>query len=93
MCNDPLQKQLSKSMLPLHAIVVDFFDNVEGKYHQCAMDNIYNSDAFFKAAYSIDKNYWLMVLQGKELEASHYTLNKRDWIQRRHRLRPGDHQS
>ena len=32
------------------------FDTVEGKYHQCAMDNIYKLDAFFKAAYNCEKN-------------------------------------
>ena len=51
------QKKLDKSMLPLHTIVMDIFDTVEGKLHQCVMDNIYNSSAFFKAGYNHDKNY------------------------------------
>ena len=50
MCNDPSPKTyLAKSILSLHARVMAFFDNVEEKHHQCVMDNLYNSDAFFKA--------------------------------------------
>ena len=55
MCNDPLPNTYSgKQMLPLHDIVVAFFDTVEGKHHKCSMDNLYNSDAFFKASYNQD---------------------------------------
>ena len=51
MCNDPLSKTyLAKRMLSLHAIVMAFFDTVEEKHHKCAMNNIYKSDAFFRAA-------------------------------------------
>ena len=58
MCNNPLPKTyLAKSMLPLYDIVMAFFDNVEETHHQCAMDNIYNSAAFFKAAYNHEKHY------------------------------------
>ena len=32
-----------------------FFDTVDEKNHQCAMDNLYNSDAFFKEAYNHEK--------------------------------------
>ena len=93
MCNDPLPKiYLAKRMVPLHAIVVAFFDTVEGKYHQRAMYNIYNSDAFSKASYNHEKNYRLMMLQWKEWEASCHTLHNRNWSQRRHRLRSGEHQ-
>ena len=50
MCNDPLSKiYLAKRMVPLHAIVVAFFDTVRAMY------NIYNSDAFSKAAYNHEK--------------------------------------
>ena len=58
MCNDPLPKiNLSKRMLSLHAIVMAFSDDLEGRHHQCAMDNIYNSDAIFEASYIHEKNY------------------------------------
>ena len=70
---------LDKSMLPLHARVMDFFDTVEEKDHKCAMCNIYNSDEVFKAAYNHEKNYWLMVLQGNEWEASRHILHKINW--------------
>ena len=51
MCNYPLpEKYLDKSMFPLHYIVMAFFDTVEGKHHQRAIDNLYKSAAFFKAA-------------------------------------------
>ena len=57
MCNDPLPKTYSAiRMLPLHDIVMAFFDTVEGKHHQCAMDHLYNSDAFSKATYNHEKN-------------------------------------
>ena len=51
MFNDTSSKYyLAKRMLPLHARVMAIFDTVEEKRHQYAMDNIYNSDTFFKAA-------------------------------------------
>ena len=50
-CKYPLPKTyLAKRMLPLHARVIVFFDTVEEKHHQFAMDNIYNSDAFFQGS-------------------------------------------
>ena len=53
MCKEPSPKTyLAKRMLPLHARVMAFFFTVEGKHHQFPMDNIYNSDAFFKEAYN-----------------------------------------
>ena len=48
---------LDKRMLPLHDRVMAFFNNVEGKHHQCAMDNTYKSDAFSKVLYNHEKNY------------------------------------
>ena len=58
MCNDPLPKSyLDKMMLPLHAIFMAFSDNVEGKHHQCIVDNLYNTDAFFRAEYIHEKNH------------------------------------
>ena len=70
-----LKKVLSKKIFPLHARVMDFFDTVDEKRHQCAMDNIYNSDDFLKAAYNNEKYYSLMVLGGKEREAYHHALD------------------
>ena len=48
---------LSKRMLPLHARVMAFLDTVEEKHYQCAMDNLYKSGTFLKAAYNHEKNY------------------------------------
>ena len=57
MCNDASPKTYSsKRMLILHDIVMAFFDTVEGKHHQCAMDHLYNSDDFSKATYNHEKN-------------------------------------
>ena len=51
MCTDPdLKTHLSKIMSPLHDILMTLFDTIEGKNHQCMMDNIYNLAAFFKVA-------------------------------------------
>ena len=51
MCTDPdLKTYLSKILSPLHDVLMALFDTVEGKNHQCTMDNIYNSAAFFKVA-------------------------------------------
>ena len=53
MCNNPSSRTyLAKIMLPLRAIVMSLFDIAEEKHHQCAMDNIYKSDAFSKAIYN-----------------------------------------
>ena len=79
-------------MLPLHDRVTDLFDTVEGKHHQRTMDNIYNSAKVFKESYNREKNYRLMVLQGKEQEESHHALHKRNLIQRRQILIPGEQQ-
>ena len=49
MCNDTVSKTyLAKRMCPVDAITMAFFDTVEGKHHQCSMDNLYNSATFFK---------------------------------------------
>ena len=37
---------------PLHARVMSLFDAVNDKFHHCAMDNLYNSAAFCKAAFT-----------------------------------------
>ena len=56
MCNDPVSKiYLSEILLPFDAIVMDLFDNVEGKHNQCAMGSLYNSATLFKAAYNNEK--------------------------------------
>ena len=46
---------LAKRMFPLHARVTALFGTVEIKHHQCAMDDLYNSAAFFKVAYNHEK--------------------------------------
>ena len=45
-----VKKYLAKSIFPLHARLVAIFYAAEEKHHQCAMDHLYNSAAFFKAA-------------------------------------------
>ena len=66
MCNGPLPKTyVSKIMLPLHNRVMDSFDTVDEKQHQCAMYYVCNLAAFFKEVYNHEKNYYLVVLQGK----------------------------
>ena len=42
-------------MLLLYSRVMDLFDTVERNPHQCAMDDLYKSSAFFKAAYNHEK--------------------------------------
>ena len=42
-------------MSPLDARVMAIFDTVQEKNHQLAMDNLYNSATFFKAAYNHEK--------------------------------------
>ena len=55
MRNDPdPQKYLRQGLLPLHSRVMGLFDTVKDTHHQCAMDNLYNSAAFCKAAYNHD---------------------------------------
>ena len=39
-----------EGLSPLHARVMALFDSVKDSHHQCAMDNLYNSAAFCKAA-------------------------------------------
>ena len=56
MCNKSVSKTyLSKRLSPLGAIGMEILDNVEGKHHQCAMYNLYNSSTFFKSAYNHKK--------------------------------------
>ena len=49
------KKHLAKILSPLDASFMDLFDAIDGKHQQCAMDNIYNSAIFFKAAYNSGK--------------------------------------
>ena len=46
------KEYLAKRLLPLYDRVMALFDNVDGKSHQYAMGNLYNSAIFFKAAYN-----------------------------------------
>jgi len=56
MRNDPApSKYLNQGLSPLHSRVMALFDSVDDEYHQCAMDNLYNSAAFCRAAYHHDK--------------------------------------
>ena len=51
MRNDPAPKKYMKMGLsPLHSRVMYLFDSLEEKHHQCAMDNLYNSASFCRAA-------------------------------------------
>ena len=53
MQNDPAPKKyLKEGLSPLHARVMSLFDVLEEYYHQCAMDNLYNSVSFCRAAYN-----------------------------------------
>ena len=45
-------KYLKQGLSPLHARVMGLFDSIVDDNHQCAMDNLYNSGAFCKAAYN-----------------------------------------
>ena len=48
-------KYLKQGLSPLHSRVMGLFDTVKETHHQCAMDNLYNSAAFCKAAFQHDK--------------------------------------
>ena len=50
------KKYSAERLSPLDARFIDLFDTVERKHQQRAMDNIYNSSTFFKAAYNSGKN-------------------------------------
>ena len=53
MSNDPAPKKyLKHGLSPLHARVMSLFDVLEENYHQCAMDNLYNSAAHCRAAFN-----------------------------------------
>ena len=47
-------KYLSKRYSPLHSRVLCLFDSLKDKYHQCGMDNLYNSAKFCRAGYLHD---------------------------------------
>ena len=46
------KKYLEKGLSPLHSRVMTLFDTLTDKYHICGMDNLYNSAAFCKHAYT-----------------------------------------
>ena len=48
-------KYLKQGLSPLHSRVMGLFDTVNDDNHQCAMDNLYNSAAFCKAAMNHEK--------------------------------------
>lgn len=52
MRNDPAPKKWmqEQGLSPLHARVMSLFDTLKDKYHECAMDNLYNSAKFCKVA-------------------------------------------
>ena len=51
--NDPaLKKYLDMGLSPLLARTMTLFDDLRDEYHCCSMDNLYNSDAFFRHAYN-----------------------------------------
>ena len=43
------KKYLKQGLSPLHSRVMELFDDVRDSYHHYTMDNLYNSDAFFRA--------------------------------------------
>ena len=52
MRNEPTStKYLSKDYSPLHSRVLYLFDSLKDEYHQCRMDNLYNSAKFCRAVY------------------------------------------
>ena len=58
MCRDPVPKlYFSKIMSPLKFRVITLLGTVEGKLHPYTMDNLCNSDTFFKIAYNSEKHY------------------------------------
>ena len=51
MRNDPApRKYLKQGLSPLHSRVMYLFDSLKDDHHHCAMDNLYNSAAFCRAA-------------------------------------------
>lgn len=51
MRNDPAPKEYLKlGLSPLHSRVMKLFDSLQDDNHECAMDNLYNSATFCKAA-------------------------------------------
>ena len=54
--NEPAPVEYKRQgMSPLHSRVMSLFDSLEENYHQCAMDNLYNSVNFCKRAYNHEK--------------------------------------
>lgn len=53
MRNDPApEKYLKRGLSPLHSRVMALFDVLDDEYHHCAMDNLYNSVQFCRAAFN-----------------------------------------
>ena len=48
------KKYLKQGLSPLHSQKMDLFDSLKDNCRQIGMDNIYNSAAFFRAAYHYD---------------------------------------
>jgi hypothetical protein len=54
--NDPAPKKyINQGLSPLHSRCMWLFDSVEDLYHQCSMDNLYNSANFCYAGYKHPK--------------------------------------
>ena len=47
------KKYLKQGLSPLHSRVMALFDAVKDSYHHCTMYNLYNSAAFFIAAFNL----------------------------------------
>ena len=53
MRNDPAPlKYLEQKLSPLLSRTMALFDSLKDRYHQCGMDNLYNSAGFCQAAYN-----------------------------------------
>ena len=60
--NEPAPSQyLREDMSPLHARVMSLFNSLKDDYHQCAMDNLYNSATFCKRAFN---HKWKVLCHG-----------------------------
>ena len=52
MRNEPApEKYLKMGYSPLHSQVLALFDLLKDEYHQCAMDNLYNSAKFARGCF------------------------------------------
>ena len=70
MRNDPAPKKyLKQGLSPLHSRVMALFDGVKDDHHHCAMDNLYNSAAFCKAAYNHPRKVLVHGVTRKEMRS------------------------